>query len=141
MSLVQIILDTGPLVAYLNPRDRHHEWAREKFSTLEAPLISCGAVLSEACFLLRKTPAGPIAVLDFAARVLTFPLVIEREAPALQRLIARYQNQPMSFADACLVRLSELYEDCVVVTIDQDFSIYRRQGRRTIPTIAPRSWS
>ncbi|MEP7013060.1 MAG: PIN domain-containing protein [Acidobacteriota bacterium] len=141
MSRVQILLDTGPLVAYLNPRDRHHEWAREKFSTLEAPLISCEAVLTEACFLLRKTKAGPIAVLDFAARVLTFPLEIGREAPALQRLITRYQDRPMSFADACMVRLSELYEDCVVVTIDADFSIYRRQGRRTIPTISPRSWS
>jgi len=141
VSRVQILLDTGPLVAYLNARDRHHEWAREKFSTLEAPLISCEAVLSEACFLLRKTPAGPIAVLDFAARVLSFPLRVEQEAPALQRLMARYQNQPMSFADACMVRLSELYEDCVVVTIDGDFSVYRRQGRRTIPTIAPRSWT
>lgn len=141
MSRVQILLDTGPLVAYLNPRDHHHEWAREKFSTVEAPLVSCEAVLTEACYMLRASPGGPIAVLEFAARALTFPFAVERELSSLQRLLTRYQDQPMSFADACMVRLSELFEECAVLTIDRDFTIYRRQGRRTIPTISPRFWS
>ncbi len=43
----------------------------------------------------------------------------------------------MGFADACLVRMSELQLDCRIWTVDSDFRIYRRNGRRIIPTLAP----
>lgn len=45
----------------------------------------------------------------------------------------RYADLPMSFADACLVRISETLPDPVLLTTDADFRIYRRHGRRTIP--------
>lgn len=38
---------------------------------------------------------------------------------------------------ACLVRMSELYEPCAVLTLDSDFHVYRRHGRKVIPTIFP----
>jgi hypothetical protein len=41
----------------------------------------------------------------------------------------------MSLADACLVRLSELRADSEVMTLDGDFTIYRRHGRQVIPLI------
>lgn len=55
----------------------------------------------------------------------------------LRRLILRYQDVPMDLADACVVRLSELYADAKVVTIDSDFRIYRRNGRQPIPLLTP----
>jgi hypothetical protein len=45
----------------------------------------------------------------------------------------------MSLADACLVRMSELVGDCLVLTLDSDFHIYRRHTRRLIPAIMPPS--
>jgi len=51
--------------------------------------------------------------------------------------MARYQSVPMSFADACLVRMSELWPKTPVFTLDSDFRIYRRNKRQSIPLIAP----
>ena len=43
----------------------------------------------------------------------------------------------MSLADACLVRLAELFDEATVITLDEDFSVYRKHGRQTIPMLAP----
>lgn len=55
----------------------------------------------------------------------------------MERLVARYANIPMSFADACLVRMSELHSDMTIVTVDDDFTVYRRHGRDVIPVLMP----
>jgi predicted nucleic acid-binding protein len=60
-----------------------------------------------------------------------------RELAAVRRLVARYRDRPMSLADACLVRLAELFDEAEVITLDRDFSIYRKHGRQTIPLISP----
>jgi len=52
-------------------------------------------------------------------------------------LMTRYASVPMSLADSCLVRMSEIYSECHVFTLDSDFRVYRRNGRQMIPTIAP----
>lgn len=52
-------------------------------------------------------------------------------------LFERYDNVPASLADACLIRMSELFEPCSVFTLDRDFQIYRRHGRKAIPTLSP----
>ncbi len=49
----------------------------------------------------------------------------------------RYQNVPMSLADAYLVRMSEMYEDSTVLTLDSDFKIYRKNRNESIPVIMP----
>ena len=59
----RIVLDTGPLVALLAKRDRHHAWAIAQWSQIEPPLLTCEAVLSEAFFLLRHYPVARIALL------------------------------------------------------------------------------
>ena len=46
-------------------------------------------------------------------------------------------NVPMSFADACLVRMSELELRSVVLTLDGDFKGYRRHRRHVVPVITP----
>jgi len=49
-----VLLDTGPLVAYLSERDRYHDWAVETFIALDLPAITCEPVLTEACFLIER---------------------------------------------------------------------------------------
>ena len=49
----------------------------------------------------------------------------------------RYRNRPMSLADACLVRLSELEIAGEILTLDSDFRIYRRHGNKVIPVLMP----
>jgi predicted nucleic acid-binding protein len=132
--LSTVLLDTGPLVAYLNAADRHHAWAAATLNRLPAPLLTCEAVIAEACHLLRPQGALVLELLERKAVRAAFDL--GAETPAVRRLMQRYANVPMSLADACLVRLSELHADCRLVTLDSDFQIYRRLGRRTIPLSA-----
>ena len=133
-----VIADTGPIVAFLNARDRFHAWSRDAFAALQSPLLSCEAVLSEACFLLRRARGGGEAVLKLVERgVIRLPFRIESESAPVRRLLARYAGVPMSLADACLVRLSEQLPGSTLLTLDRDFRIYRRHGRNVIPTSMP----
>ena len=133
-----VIVDTGPIVALLNRRDQFHDWARATFATLEAPLLTCEAVLAEACFIVRKLEGGPEAVLDLVARgALKVGFRIDAELLALRTLVAKYASVPMSLADACLVRMVELDPRASVLTLDEDFRVYRRSGRLIVPVIMP----
>lgn len=136
----RVLADTGPLVALINRRDRHHAWAAEQANRLPAPFLTCEAVLSEACFLLQRLEDSPYKILDLVARGSLRPAFdLREEIEPVQKLIKKYADQPMSLADACLVRMSEQIADPVVFTLDRDFSVYRRHGRRTIPLLSP--WS
>lgn len=133
-----VILDTGPLVALLNRRDAHHPWARERFAEIKPPLLTCEAVLSEACFLVRNLPGGPGLVLQAVSTgAIEIPFTLSDELSRLQNLIHRYAGRPMSLADACLVRMAELHPSSPVFTTDDDFRVYRKNGRAAIPLIAP----
>lgn len=133
-----VLLDTGPLVAFLNRRDRHHAWAEAQWNQIAPPMLTCEAVLSEACFLLSQTPLGSGVVVQLLERgVFSLPFRLEDQAQAVARLLAKYHSVPMSLADACLVRMSELFPSSAVFTVDTDFGLYRRHGRQVIPTIVP----
>ena len=69
----QVILDTGPLVALLDARDRHHAWAVAQWADIEPPLLTCESVISEACFLLDQTRAGSAAVFEMLVRKVIAP--------------------------------------------------------------------
>lgn len=105
---------------------------------LQGPFLTCDAVLSETFFLISRLPRGPerfFDLLDSGLLISSFPLIAE--FPSLRRLIAKYRDLPMSLADACLVRMSELCTNSTVFTVDKDFLIYRRNGRQTIPVVMP----
>jgi predicted nucleic acid-binding protein len=134
----QVIVDTGPLVAFLNGRDRYHRWVTEVLEHVAAPLITCEAVLSEVCFLLQNTRGGSDAVFELLSRgIVKSTFRLDAEFVAVRRLTVKYANVPMSLADACLVRMSELERDAVVLTLDGDFRIYRRNRRQLVPTMMP----
>jgi uncharacterized protein len=134
----RVVLDTGPLVALLDRSDRHHTWARDAFSAIGPPLLACEAVIAETWHLLRRFPKGRDAVLDLLARnVIVIAFDLGAEILAVRKLAARYASVPMSLADACLVRMTELYADASVITLDSDFSVYRKHGRQVITLVRP----
>jgi uncharacterized protein len=133
-----ILLDTGSLAAVLYKRDQFHAWAVEKIGKMSAPLLTCEAVIAEACFLSQRMLGSSKAVYDFietGAVKIDFNLAVEFEN--VKNLALRYQNVPMSLADACLVRMSEIHDNGTVFTTDSDFIIYRKNTNQIIPTIIP----
>jgi uncharacterized protein len=130
------IVDAGFVVALLSRRDTHHHWAAAQAGRQPPPWKTCDAVLSEAFHLLgtRGTPALS-ALLLRAALVSAFHL---SDTPhEVMQLMLKYGDVPMSFSDACLVRMTEVLPDPVLLTTDADFRIYRRLGRKTVPCRLP----
>lgn len=134
---VKVLMDTGPLVAYLSARDTHHHWAVEQFETLDFPFITCEPVLTEACFLSVRDGLSPSRVLETVSRgVLRIGFSVDEELSAIQALIDRYADVPMSLADACLVRMAET-SGLTICTLDSDFAVYRANRRRALTLITP----
>lgn len=132
------LVDTGPLVAYLSARDAWHEWATAQFASLRPPLLTSESVIAEACFLVHRNKGDAADVLEMLRRhVIEIAFDLTAEIAAIETLMRRYADTPMSLADGSLVRMSELHADCRVFTIDSDFKHYRRHGRQLIPLLAP----
>jgi len=132
-----VLVDAGFLVAMLSRRDSRHKWAVQEASENSLPWYTCEAVLSEAYHLLgeRGTP-GLNAMLSRRAVVARFNL--DDNVEAVAAFLQKYARVPMSFADACLVRMSETMDDPLILTTDSDFRIYRRHSRQVVPVLCPR---
>jgi predicted nucleic acid-binding protein len=132
------LLDTGPLVSFLGSGLRRHSWTCEQWKFFRPPLLTCEPVLTEAAFLLKREGREADALFALLQRgVIRVALHVEEEQADLRALMRRYRNRPMSLADACLVRLSELEPLGEVFTLDSDFRIYRRHGNKVIPVLMP----
>ena len=135
----QVLLDTGPVVAFLKRQDQFHSWITQEWATIEPPLLTCEAVISEACFLLRNVYGGKQAVISLVnSGVVQIPFRLDEEASLINELLTRYQSVPMSLADACLVRMAEQYAESMLLTLDSDFRIYRKNRNQIIPVIMPK---
>lgn len=135
---MHVLLDTGPWVALLCRDDSHHAWACAQWAALQEPVLTCEAVAAEACFLLARHGFDPAAALKMIERgVVRVGFALQEQLTSVRTLFQRYGDVPASLADACLLRMSELHEPCKVFTLDRDFQIYRRHGRRTVPVISP----
>ncbi len=135
---MKIIADTGVIVAYLDKRDERHKWTYEQMKILPAPYSVCESVITESCFLLSRLHNGKKNVLEMLkAGFLQLDFSLSNEIEVIENLMQKYENVPMSLADACLVRMSETIKDSVVFTTDSDFHIYRKNGKRKIDLIIP----
>jgi uncharacterized protein len=132
------IVDTGPLVALFDRAERHHRWIAERFEELDAPLLICEPVLAEAMYLLARYPKTRGAVLELIQiGALSVAFRVEEHVDALRRLLQKYKDKPMSLADACIVRMAEVYDRHAVLTLDSDFLVYRKHGRAALTLIHP----
>jgi len=131
-----VLVDAGFMVALLSCRDTHHRWAVAQSSRFTPPWRTCEAVLSETFHLLEARGApGLSGLLRRQAVVVAFDLASNLE-PVL-KLMQKYADAPMSLADACLVRMTEMLADPILLTTDSDFHIYRRHSRQVVPSVMP----
>lgn len=116
---MHILLDTGPWVASLCKDVQHHEWAKQQFANYTGPFLTCEAVAAETCFLLARGGSNAGRALALIERgVVQSGMALSQEIAPVRELYQRYDNLPASLADACLVRMSELYEPCAVRRAD-----------------------
>lgn len=130
------LVDAGFLVALLSRRDANHRWAAAQAPRFPPPWVTCEAVLSETSHLLGAPgTSGLASLLRRGALVSGFRFADNMDA--VLKLLTKYSDVPMSFADACLVRMTETLNDPMLLTTDADFRIYRRHGRQVVPSVLP----
>jgi hypothetical protein len=129
-----MLVDSGPLAALFGRSGTPlKQWAREVFRSHAPPFYTWEPVITEVAHL--TSPDLALKMVDDGDLVIDFDLA--GETPALRRLLNEYAGR-MDLADACLVRMSELFRDCRLLTIDRaDFTVYRRFGHQVIPCLFP----
>jgi predicted nucleic acid-binding protein len=136
MAGISVILDASALVAYLDPRERHHRWAVTQAHQLPNPWITCEAALSESLYLLEGR-YWPILIASVRRNEIRVAFNLSNEIEPILTLMEKYADVPMSLADACIVRMTEVLPDPLVLTTDSDFRLYRRHGRQVVPVRTP----
>lgn len=132
-----VVVDASFVVALLDRRDEHHSWAVAEAGRHQPTWHTCESALSEAFFLVGQLGGRQLA--EFLNRkVIVVSLALSNELHAVLLLMQKYADVPMSLADGCLVRMTEILPDPLVLTTDTDFQIYRRNGRQTVPCVMPR---
>jgi uncharacterized protein len=131
------IVDTGPLVGWINARDQWHAWSVDVMESLTPPLMTCEAVIAEAGWQLGRSrvaldrlyglvDAGALRIVD----------LLPEHMPHIRALSAKYEE--MDFCDAAVVRLAEIYPRAKVITTDSEhFTIYRRFRDKPLDLIRP----
>lgn len=131
-----ILVDAGPLVAFLHRDDAHHDECVETFRTLREPLGTVWPAVTEAMYLLGFSWRAQDALLEMIARSTPRLLPLdESDLERIRELVGKYRDLPMDLADAALVRVAEREGVRKVFTFDRrDFAVYRpsRIGRFTI---------
>ncbi len=132
-----VLVDAGFVVALLSNRDAYHQWAASQAPDFPPPWSTCEAALSETFHLLGGLGAPAVGAL-IRRRALVIAFQLAEHLEPITKLIEKYSNIPMSLADACLVRMTEIFADPVILTTDQDFRIYRRHSRQVVPCVTPK---
>src|SRR5436190_998221 len=129
------LVDASFLVALVGSNDQHHRWAEAVAPPLFRPWLTCEAVLSESFYLAHRG-RGVGTLLELLRRgMLCTEFDLSTEISVVLTLMEKYSDVPMSLADACLVRMTELLPGALLFTTDSDFKIYRRHGRKAIPCV------
>jgi predicted nucleic acid-binding protein len=127
------LLDTGPLVAVLNRRDPHHQDCVAALTSFAGTLLTTGAVVTEAMHFLGGLPEGAemLAGLLDDAHVEIRDCFAPGQLHAAARLMKKYSDSPMDFADATLALLADETGHDQILTLDlRGFRTYRLRGTR-----------
>jgi predicted nucleic acid-binding protein len=120
------LLDTGVIVALLDRSEKFHQACSQAVRSLEAPLVTCEAVIAESCYLLRNLSGAPEAIIEnVVAEVFQLPFQLSREAVAVRQVLRKFRDRKIDLADACLIRLADEFETPDILTLDKDFQVYR----------------
>ena len=127
------LLDTGPLVAYLDANDRAHLDVADRLDSFGGQLATTSAVITEAMHFVATRRNGPRLLAEFvvASAMEVYDLSRPPELLEAVSLMEKFADLPMDFADATLVLLAEGLSVDQILTLDRrGFSVYRTRRRR-----------
>jgi len=129
------LLDTGPLVAYLDAKDPAHAEVAACLGGFSGQLSTTSAVITEAMYFVSVSASGPGLLADFvtASNMQVYDFAQPKALREAATLMAKYANVPMDYADATLVLLAEYLGLEDILTLDRrGFSTYRMKRRQPL---------
>ncbi len=135
-----LVLDTSAVFAWVNKKDPDHPWVRRHLENFSGDLLFPIPLLSEVGYLVEKRMG--VGVLDRFLEDLEAGFFVGYWDPAIlpqvRRLVLRYQDLPLGFADA-YVAVTALFQEAPVVTLDHHFLVLARGEGLTVlhPDIPP----
>jgi predicted nucleic acid-binding protein len=127
-----VTMDTGPWVALIDRSEERHDECIEWLKDFKGNILSSEAVLTEVLYLLNFSSRAQSAAIDFVLKeaIILVPSSLESLKRA-KRLMEKYKDIPMDYADATLVSIAEDLSVTHVVTFDvKDFGIYRLPSKQ-----------
>lgn len=134
------LIDTGAILALLDSKDPWHGACVDAFHSLQLPLATTAAVLAELFHFVGGHSRRLLKAWDTlrSGAVSVLPIADE-DLSALERLMKKYADHPMDFADATLVHLAKREQLYTILTIDHnDFETYRIEGKRKFRVVPSR---
>lgn len=122
------LVDTGPLVAYLDSREAEHEQVGSVLDGFIGVLATTSAVVTEVMHFVGRVRNGAIAFSELISRsgMRIHGLCEPADIRDASELMHRYADTPMDFADATLVLLAERLAATDILTLDRrGFNTYR----------------
>ena len=120
-----VLLDTGVIVALLDRSESFHRTCAQTVREVEAPLVTCEAVITESCYLLRNLSGASGAVIEnIAAGIFQVPFQLSRDTAGVRQVMQKYKDRKIDLADACLIHLADEFGTADILTLDRDFAIY-----------------
>jgi uncharacterized protein len=139
-AVKRLLLDTGPLVAYLDGRDPAHAESAACVDSFSGEFHTTGAVITEAMHMVSAARDGALLLAEFvaASRTRVHDFAQPAELRAAAALMAKYSDTPMDYADATLVLLAERIAVVDVLTLDRrGFSTYRTSRGQALRMLTP----
>ncbi len=136
--MASLIIDTGPIVAYLDARDDLHDVITQFIGSFKGQFITTLPVITEAMWMLRTDHRVQNELSLILAREL---IKIENLTPSdftfISEVNEKYRTLPADFADLTLLAISKRLEVAEIFTLDSEFDIYRRSKNRRFIRIDP----
>jgi len=136
--LSAVLLDTGVIVASLDRSERFHKRCADAIADTTSVLVTCEAVVTESCYLLRNVKGAAEAVVaNVAAGIFQIPFSLTRSAEQVGDLLRKYSDSGIDFADACLIQLATDFHIPDILTLDRDFEHYRWGRNKAFRMLVP----
>ena len=128
-----ILIDTGPIVALFNRRDKHHKRVLEFTQNYHGGFVSTWSVITEATHLLRNSIQAQLNLLEWIRRGGIEIFNIEKnDIERMITLTKKYSDLPMDLADCSLIIVAEKMAINEIISIDSDYDVYRTLKREPL---------
>lgn len=130
------LVDAGPLIALFDRDDKYHHSVVKFFKQLNGNLLTTWPVITEVSHLLSFNINVQIDFLEWLKREAVKIINIEYEhLVRIIQLSKKYSDVPMDLADSSLIVIAELTGINDIISIDNDYYIYRTKDKKALKNL------